>query len=110
MRAAIYLDPLRPEDGCLNVIPGGHFKEYRETLSENLDTLGVRPENLPGRYPLPNDPGDVIFMNLKLFHAALSENPGRRVIQITCFPNTTPEQNQTHFDWLIGYLTHITES
>ena len=26
MRAAMYLDPLGPEDGCLNVIPGSHLE------------------------------------------------------------------------------------
>lgn len=34
MRAAIYLDPLRPEDGCLNVIPGGHSRNFGRRLAK----------------------------------------------------------------------------
>ena len=40
MRAAIYLDPLGPEDGCLTVIPGSHFKEFGEAVNEMKDELG----------------------------------------------------------------------
>jgi len=68
MRAAIYLDTLGPDDGCLNVIPGSHFTEFREALIKTIGEMGVRPEDVPGRYPLCNEPGDVIFMNHKTFH------------------------------------------
>jgi hypothetical protein len=104
MRAAIYLDPLGPDDGCLSVIPGSHFLEFREALSRTIDQLGVRPEEAPGRYPLCNQPGDVLFMNHKLFHAALSGNVGRRAIHINCSQNTTPERNPEHFNWLVRFL------
>jgi hypothetical protein len=104
MRAALYLDPLGPEDGCLNVIPGSHFTPFREALIQRIGQLGVRPEDIPGRYPLATRPGDVIFMNHKVFHAALSANPGRRAIHINCVQNATPEQNQTHFDWLVRFM------
>ena len=103
MRAAIYLDTLGPDDGCLSVISGSHFKGFREALKK-IDRMGVRPEDVPGRYPLCNEPGDVIFMNHKTYHAALSDKPGRRAIHINCAQNTTPEKSQEHFDWLIGFL------
>ena len=48
MRAAIYLDPLGPNDGCLNVISGSHFKEFRESIKQTIDRMGLRPEDLPG--------------------------------------------------------------
>ena len=105
MRAAIYLDPLGPDDGCLNVIPGSHFKEFREALVKTIGTLGVRPEDVPGRYPLSNEPGDVLFMNHKTYHSSLSDKPGRRAIHINCVPNTTPEKNREHFDWLMKFLS-----
>ena len=57
MRAAIYLDPLGPEDGCLTVIPGSHFKEFGEAVNEMKDELGGLPDEMPGRYPLCNEPG-----------------------------------------------------
>ena len=40
----------------------------------------------------------------KTFHSALSDKPGRRAIHINCVQNTTPEKNQAHFDWLVGFL------
>ena len=84
-RAHMYLDPLSPVDGCLNVIPGSHFREYRHALAETVAELGVRAEDMPGRYPLVNEPGDVIFLNHKTRHAALSSNRGRRCIHINVY-------------------------
>ncbi len=90
MRAHIYLDHLGSEDGCLNVIPGSHFSAYRQALGRDRDgqilnairSLNMRPENVPGRYPIANEPGDVIFMNHKLFHAALGSKDYRRCIHM----------------------------
>lgn len=110
MRAAIYLDPLGPNDGCLNVISGSHFKEFRESIKQTIDRMGLRPEDLPGRYPLCNEPGDVIFMNHKTYHAALGDKRGRRAIHINCVQNATPDKNQEHFDWLLGFLERETEA
>ena len=109
MRAAIYLDPLGPEDGCLNVIPGSHCREFREHLVANKENLGITPEDLTGRYPLVNEPGDVLFMNHKVHHAALSDRPGRRAIHINVAENTTPEENREHFDWLVKFLESETK-
>jgi hypothetical protein len=102
MRAALYLDPLGPEDGCLSVIPGSHCTEYREKLQQTIGVLGTKPEAIPGRYPIENEPGDVLFMNHKIFHGAL--NRGRRAIHINCSQNATAERNQTHFNWLLNFL------
>ena len=104
MRAALYLDPLGPEDGCLRVIPGSHCTEYREKLQQTIGLLGTKPEAIPGRYPIANEPGDVLFMNHKIFHGALSDNRGRRAIHINCSQNATAERNQTHFNWLLNFL------
>ena len=109
MRAAIYLDPLGPEDGCLTVIPGSHFREFGEAINKMRDELGGLPNEMPGRYPLCNEPGDVLFMNHKTYHAALSDKYGRRAIHINCVPNTTPETNQEHFDWLMMFLAGETK-
>ncbi|MBM3265042.1 MAG: phytanoyl-CoA dioxygenase family protein [candidate division Zixibacteria bacterium] len=104
MRAALYLDPLEPNDGCLSVIPGSHFHEFNISLRDRILNLGARAEDIPGRYPIVNTPGDVLFMNHKLFHAALSDRPGRRAIHINCSQNTTPERNPVHFEWLMKFL------
>lgn len=103
MRAHIYLDHLGSEDGCLNVIPGSHFAAYRQALARDADgqilnairALNMRPEDVPGRYPIVNTPGDVIFMNHKLFHAALGSKGYRRCIHINAtkaaHTNSVPE-------------------
>ena len=104
MRAAIYLDTLGPDDGCLNVIPGSHFTEFREALMETIGELGVGPKDVPGLYPLTNEPGDVIFMNHKMVHSALGGEAGRRAIHINCVQNTTREKDQKHFDWLVDFV------
>ena len=104
MKVAIYLDPLGPDDGCLSVIPGSHFKEYRDALRETIGSVGVKPEEITGHYRICTKPGDVIFMNHKTHHAALSDNPGRRVIYFNAVQNTTAEKNQEHFDWLMDFL------
>jgi len=101
MRVAIYLDPLGFEDGCLNVIPGSHFQEFREALVQNMGHLGVCTKAIPGGYPLRNEPGDVLFMNHKTFHASLSDNPGRRAIHINFVQNTMCEKIKSN---LIGLL------
>ena len=63
MRAAIYLDPLEPGDGCLDIIPGSHFLEFGEALTrtprdygedgfgDRLRDLGVARRRFPGAIP-----------------------------------------------------------
>ena len=109
MRAAIYLDPLGPADGCLSVIPGSHFTPFREALEASMEELGLAPDALPGRYPLVNEPGDVIFMNHKTFHAALGDRPRRRAIHVNAVQNATPDRAE-HFEWLTGCLGRETEA
>ena len=110
MRAAIYLDPLGPDDGCLTVLPGSHCQEFRDHLVAHKDQLGAAPGDLPGQYPLVNEPGDVLFMNHKLHHAALSDRPGRRAIHINVAQNAAPDKNQGHFDWLMKFLASETKA
>ena len=79
------------------------------SIVNNKGQLDTEPEDLPGQYPLVNEPGDVLFMNHKVQHAALSDKPGRRTIHINAVQNTTPEKNQEHFDWLMQFLGGETE-
>jgi hypothetical protein len=109
MRAALYLDPLGPEDGCLTVIPGSHCQEFRDNIVDNKEAMALAPEDLPGQYPLVNQPGDVLFMNHKVHHAALSDKPWRRAIHLNAVQNTTAEKNQEHFDWLMKFLAGETK-
>ena len=110
MRAALYLDPLGPEDGCLTVIPGSHCREFRDRIVNNKGLLGTEPEEMPGQYALVNEPGDVLFMNHKVQHAALSDKPWRRAIHINAVQNATPEKNQEHYDWLMAFFASETKA
>ena len=103
-RMGMYLDELEFDQGCLCVIPGSHHPDFRKALVETIKDLGVKSSEIPGMYPVVNEPGDVLFMNHKTFHASLSDNPGRRAIHINAVQNTTPEKNQEHFDWLKKFL------
>ena len=109
MRAAIYLDPLGADDGCLSVIPGSHFAPFREALESAMEELDVPPDEMPGRHPLVNEPGDVIFMNHKTFHAALGDRPGRRAIHVNAVQNATPDREE-HLEWLTGFLCRESEA
>ena len=109
MRAAIYLDRLGPDEGCLSVIPGSHRLEFREGVETAMAELNLEPGSVPGRYPAVNEPGDVLFMNHKLFHSAIGERPWRRAIHINCVQNASPENNREHFDWLCKFLQGETE-
>ena len=89
MRAHLYLDKLGPEDGCLSVIPGSHFAPYREALTQDngmgvraSGRMGVKPGQMPGRYDLINEPGDVVFLNHKTHHSALSGRAERRCVHM----------------------------
>ena len=103
MRAAIYLDDLTDEEGALNVIAGSHHALFSQQLAEmDLRSL-AEPRAVPGRVALRNRPGDVVFMNHKVYHSALSARAGRRALHINCVQN--PERsNAEHMDWLNNFL------
>ena len=103
MRAAIYLDELGADEGCLSVIPGSHERAFGERLKSTLKELDLPEGEVPGRHALVNEPGDVLFMNHKLFHAAIGARPWRRAIHINCVQSATPE-NEEHFGWLTKFL------
>ena len=111
MRAHIYLDVLGPEDGCLSVIPGSHFTAYRETLTaedadsgaKGISRLGVAPEQVPGRYDLVNEPGDVVFLNHKTHHSSLSGRARRRCVHINARKAANTEDRDDLVDALRNY-------
>ena len=91
MRAAIYLDDLTDEEGALNVIAGSHHALFSQQLAEMDLRSMAEPRAVPGRVALRNRPGDVVFMNHKVYHSALSARPGRRALHINCVQN--PERS-----------------
>ena len=115
MRAHMYLDKLGPEDGCLTVLPGSnHRGGYRKTLLDSVGKInatnnswqqfGVPPDKLPGAFPLINDPGDVIFLNHKTFHAALSNRTKRRCIHINVYKAARTDSQQEQIEALAKHI------
>ena len=86
IKIMIYLDEVRRDSGCLRVIPGSH----RMPMHRNLKKLEVEPGNRPfgihgADIPcvaLETNPGDIIFFNHCLWHAAYGGGEGRRYIAL----------------------------
>ena len=86
IKVALYLDPVTKDTGCLRVVPGSH----RMPLHSALDPLkgqrrdpdhqpfGTDGSGLPC-FPLESEPGDVVFFNQNLWHAAYGGKTGRRM-------------------------------
>ena len=110
MRAALYLDPLGTDDGCLSVIPGSHHTPYREALRQTIDHLGIAADAVTARCSIVNEPGDVLFMNHKVYHASLTSRAGRRAIHINCCQNASKSGNLEHYQWLHRFLEGETRS
>ena len=104
MRAALYLDELGSDDWCLSVVPGSHHAAFRESIRDTLASSDSQGNLLTGRLALSNNPGDVLFMNHKLFHTSLSDRPGRRAVHVNCTQNAGAVPGEEKFEWLEGFL------
>ena len=83
IKVALYLDTVTKDTGCLRVVPGSH----RMPLHGALDPLkgqrrdpdhrpfGTDGSGLPC-FPLESEPGDVVFFNQNLWHAAYGGRTG----------------------------------
>ena len=67
---AFYLDPVTADTGCLNVIPGSHHLPFHDALDKARrdGVYDFASPDVPGRYPLESQPGDVCIFR----HATLS--------------------------------------
>ena len=94
VKVMIYLQPMRKETGALRVIPGSHYKPFREplmalhqelnSLAQNdtsLDAFGVPGPELPC-HALEVEPGDVVLFNDYLFHGIYGKQSGRSFITL----------------------------
>lgn len=86
----------RPENGCLQVIPGSHRLDLdRSRLDEALFLRADLPENrelIDRRVDVSLEPGDVLFFHCRLFHSATrnhSEAPKFSVV-FTFRPGDNP--------------------
>lgn len=78
---AFYLDPVRADTGCLNVIPGSHHREFQEALlrARASGLYDFSSPDIPGRFPLEADPGDVVIFRHELLHSSWGGHAGRRM-------------------------------
>ena len=115
IKVALYLDPVTKDTGCLRVVPGSH----RMPLHGALDPLkgqrrdpdhqpfGTDGSGLPC-FPLESEPGDVVFFNQNLWHAAYGGRTGRRMFTM----NFGAQPNKdAHIEYLKrqyeGNLRHV---
>lgn len=100
IKVAFYLDPVGKDTGCLRVIPGSHHQPLHGELEplmlqrERLAAtpFGVDGANLPS-FPLESEPGDVVFFDHNLWHAAFGGRTGRRMFTLNFFAKPL---NETH--------------
>ncbi|MFB6206081.1 MAG: phytanoyl-CoA dioxygenase family protein [Haloglomus sp.] len=64
----IALDDATPENGCMEVLPGGHTEGLLEHETQDYETDIVIPEDLGEMEKLPMEAGDVLFQHSLLPH------------------------------------------
>ena len=109
IKVAFYLDPVTKETGCLRVIPGSHrlplhedLKPLMERRADPVAPFSVAPRELPC-FPLESQPGDVVFFNQNLWHAAFGGRTGRRMFTMNFSAKPTEENH-------IQYLQRVYQS
>ena len=115
IKVALYLDPVTKDTGCLRVVPGSHrmplhgaldpLKEQRR--DPDHQPFGTDGSGLPS-FPLESEPGDVVFFNQNLWHAAYGGRTGRRMFTM----NFGAQPNKdAHIEYLKrqyeGNLRHV---
>ena len=115
IKVALYLDPVAKETGCLRVIPGSHrlplhaaLEPLRKQRRDPSHTaFGADGRGVPG-FPLESQPGDVVFFNQNLWHAAFGGKTGRRMFTMNF--GARPSKDE-HVDFLKrvyqGNLKHV---
>ena len=91
MKVSLYLDTLTKDTGCLRVIPGSHRLPFHEALKP-MDKMGVPGADVPC-YFLESTPGDVLFLNMNIWHAAYGGAVGRRHLAVNFVPEATEPEH-----------------
>jgi ectoine hydroxylase-related dioxygenase (phytanoyl-CoA dioxygenase family) len=103
IKVAFYLDPVTKDTGCLRVIPGSHrlplhselepLKRQRETPAATA--FGAAGADVPS-FPLESRPGDVVFFDQNLWHAAFGGRTGRRMFTLNFFAKPRTDAHVTY--------------
>lgn len=98
IKLLLYLDPLTGASGALRVVPGSHLAgASRSALCQEFmqppdqTSLGGRARRA-GEFPaqiLPIEPGDLIVLDFRTFHASFNGAPRRRLIEMNFGPRGT---------------------
>ena len=91
MKVSLYLDALTKSTGCLRVIPGSHRLPFHEALRP-MEKMGVPGAEVPC-YFLESSPGDVLFLNMNIWHAAYGGAAGRRHLAVNFVPEATEPEH-----------------
>ena len=98
IKVSLYLESLTKDTGCLRVIPGSHRSPLHDALKKLGDREGPadRPTpqiDVPGPevpyFPLESKPGDILFLNMNIWHASFGGKPGRRHLALNFTPEPT---------------------
>jgi ectoine hydroxylase-related dioxygenase (phytanoyl-CoA dioxygenase family) len=107
IKVIFYLDPVDKDTGCLRVIPGSHRPPLntdvvpltRQRSDPSVIPFAVSPRDVPC-FPLESQPGDVVFFNQKLWHAAFGGRTGRRMFTLNFAAKPTTDAH-------IAYLQRV---
>jgi ectoine hydroxylase-related dioxygenase (phytanoyl-CoA dioxygenase family) len=84
LTAWIPLDEATPENGCMQVVPGGHLEGPKEHVTQEYATDIVIPEEEYDEYvAVPMEPGDVLFTHCLTPHKTApntTDSPRRALI------------------------------
>ena len=91
MKVSLYLDTITKTTGCLRVIPGSHRLPFHEALRP-IEKMGVPGADVPC-YFLESSPGDVLFLNMNIWHATYDGAVGRRHLALNFVPEATEAEH-----------------
>jgi hypothetical protein len=90
-KLTFYLDDAAAGEGCLSFIPGSHlWPLHYNDLERGIDerVLGYPIRDIPGRYDVPSEKGDVIAFQTRIWHSSWGGGANRR--QMAWMMRTAP--------------------
>jgi len=108
-KLTFYLDDVAPGKGCLSFIPGSHLwpRHFRDLEKQpNQDVLGYSTPDIPGRFDLTADKGDVIVFHTRILHSSWGGGENRR--QMAWMMRTMP-RTQSEIDSIAEFNKEYAE-
>ncbi len=105
IKVALYLDSVGENSGCLSVIPGSHHSSYHAAIQQAFESglYDRHSPDVPGRYPLVSEPGDVVVFHHSVFHSSWGGKRDRRMF-------TMNYDSDPKLPWQQVYLKGLVES